>query len=266
MATAPAPTPMSLHGWPGLSARTAVAPANPPKRKRTSMTRVRRVATLSSILMAMGLTFACQDVTRSVAPRTRETKPSLLISPAGMVVVSPADMAGWVFFDDQHDTLCTTVADCSLVPGPNIPPLGSGSAQLAVSNSAEGFALVLPDYGGTRLDEVSTLSYATYRSSADPGNNLAIALQFNVDYDMTDTATAYQGRLVFEPYQGIGGNVPDTTWQTWNTKVGRWWGSRSIVWRSGIPCPTRVFSLLRALGLRCSARSPTWEFTPPTEQ
>ena len=29
-----------------------------------------------------------------------------------------------------------------------------------------------------------------------------IALQLNVDYDVSDQSLQYQGRLVFEPYQG----------------------------------------------------------------
>lgn len=104
-----------------------------------------------------------------------------------------------------------------------------GSAELAVTATSEGRALILPDYNGIRFDRITSLSYWTLRQTADVGNNLAVALQFNVDYDLDDNSTAYQGRLVFEPYVGIGGNVPSQTWQAWDAHAGRWWGTRSSV-------------------------------------
>jgi hypothetical protein len=61
-----------------------------------------------------------------------------------------------------------------------------------------------------------------------------------VDYDLTDSYTGYQGRLVFEPYQGIGGNVPQSTWQNWDATAGKWWGTRSTVTQNNVvvtnPC------------------------------
>lgn len=180
-----------------------------------------------------------RDVT---APTTRATPRNarLLINPAGTVVVTPVNMRGWSFYDDQNDAACTNAAVCSLVPGPDTPPAGIGSAELATPNAGDGSALILPDYAGTLLSDVSTLSYETYRQSVDAGNNLAIALQFNVDYDLTDAATDYMGRIVFEPYQTSGGNVVQDTWQTWDALSGKWWGTRSTVTVGGLsvanPC------------------------------
>jgi hypothetical protein len=100
--------------------------------------------------------------------------------------------------------------------------------------------LILVSYAGTRLDRVTELSYSTYRSTADAGNNLAIALQLNVDYDVTDAAAGYQGRIVYEPYHSYGGQVVQGIWQTWNTLTGKWWGTKSTVTRNGVstanPC------------------------------
>jgi hypothetical protein len=107
--------------------------------------------------------------------------------------------------------------------------MGTGSAELATTTEADGVALVLQAYQGTRLDAITDLKYATYRQTVDSGNNLAIALQFNVDYDVTDQAAGYQGRLVFEPYQGNGGGVSGGAWQTWDAKAGKWWGTRASV-------------------------------------
>lgn len=88
-----------------------------------------------------------------------------------------------------------------------------------------------PLYNNTPLSDITKLSYSTYRSSVDAGNNLAIALQLNVDYDSTDTSSAWQGRLVFEPYNapGNGGTIIQDTWQNWDTLTGVWWMSGNAI-------------------------------------
>jgi hypothetical protein len=155
---------------------------------------------------------------------------------AAGTTVTPSNMQGWFFWDDQHDT--TTSATGSLVAGPGTPPLGAGSARLTTPLIADGQALILSAFKGTRLADIETLQYSTYRSSLDAGNNLAIALQFTIDYSPTDALTTYQGRLVFEPYQGAPANsVPQTTWQTWNPKTGLWWASKTSAAGSNGLCP-----------------------------
>jgi hypothetical protein len=148
---------------------------------------------------------------------------------SGYVIVTPDSVRGWAFYDDQQGVACADSNACRLVRGPGIIPAGSGSAELATAAASDGKALVLGDYLGVRLDHVTALTYSTYRQSSDAGNNLAIALQLNVDYDLNDQFAGYQGRLVFEPYQGVGGNVPDTTWQSWDARAGKWWGTRATV-------------------------------------
>jgi hypothetical protein len=149
-------------------------------------------------------------------------------------------MRGWFFYDDTHEAACTDATVCTLVPGPGTPPAGSGSAELATPNATDGYALVLPDYAGVRFDHVTTLSYSTYRQSSDAGNNLAISLQFNADYDLNDAVTGFMGRIVFEPYRTSGGSVVHDTWQTWDALNGKWWGTRSTVTVGGVsvanPC------------------------------
>ena len=136
--------------------------------------------------------------------------------------VTPADTS-WVFYDDGFPG-----GIGQLVVGPGTPPLGVGSVRLALpgtvgARQAYGTAA----YAGTRLDKITKLDYYTYRSSVDAGNNLAIALQFDMDYDLTDANTAWQGRLVYEPYMGAGGTVLQNTWQQWDTLAlaGKWWAS-----------------------------------------
>ena len=83
-------------------------------------------------------------------------------------------------------------------------------------------------FGGSRLDQM-TLSYSTYRQTADAGNNLAIALQFNLDHDVTALNDGnpvngfedFQGRLVYEPYQTFGGGVTQGAWQAWTAHSGK---------------------------------------------
>lgn len=183
---------------------------------------------LLGTLTSAFLVVACRDI---VAPDTgteNVDRSAALINPSGRVVVHPGDMHGWVFYNDQTGAVCAGSA-CRMVSGPAGQPVGTGSAELADSLPTDGKALILPDYKGVRFDRLTTLSYSTYRQTTNPGNNLAIALQFNVDYDLNDSSTGYQGRLVFEPYVGVGGNVPSQTWQSWDAKAGRWWGTRTQV-------------------------------------
>src|SRR4029450_3130306 len=107
--------------------------------------------------------------------------------------VSPLNQNNWVFFDDLPGTGTGTGG---FEPGPGTPPLGNGSAFLQVDNVAR-HALGTGGYGGTRMDDITDLRYSSYQNSLDP--NFAISLQFEIDWDLNDSATAFAGRLVFEP-------------------------------------------------------------------
>ena len=143
------------------------------------------------------------------------------------VTVSPADMKGWVFFDDGTGTACLAGNLCEMVSGPATPPAGSGSAHLKLTASGDRPSLgtLLGQLAGKNLSAITTLSYSTYKTTpAAPTDVLAIALQFNVDNDVTDGDFAFKGRLVFEPYHEPSlGPVQPGVWQTWNTLAGKWW-------------------------------------------
>jgi hypothetical protein len=115
-------------------------------------------------------------------------------------------------------------ADFGFVAGPDSPPAGAGSAHMMVGDAASGVILIRP-LDAYRLDAITTLEYSTYRSSADLGNNLAIALQFNVAYDLTAAIQPWQGRLVYEPYHSNGGAVGQGVWQTWEPLEDEWWAT-----------------------------------------
>lgn len=137
------------------------------------------------------------------------------------VNVTPGDMKGWGFLQE------TPTGSGSLVNGPSNPPLGTGSANLQV-DSTGGVIIGKADYQGTRLVDITKLEYSTYRTSGGPA--LAIALQFNIDFDLMDSVNTYQGRMVYEPYHTK--TVEDLKWQTWNPmdndSDGNWWFTNAI--------------------------------------
>jgi hypothetical protein len=138
------------------------------------------------------------------------------------LVVSPANLNGWAFFDDNPGV---GVGTGGFEEGPATPPLGAGSAFLQVDDTAR-HALGTTAYAGTRFVDLSELQYASYQNnSSNPA--YAPSLQFDIDYDLTDTTNPYQGRLVFEPYQA--GSVQQNTWQNWDALAGNWYGTRATV-------------------------------------
>lgn len=197
----------------------------------------RRLTVLTAVTWALAITLSCREPT---APLTNGPQIAGIGRTAAAIPVLPDSMRSWSFSNDQAGTACTNASVCRLVDGPVGALMGTGSAELATNASTDGIALMLPGFGGTRLDHLTELRYATYRQTADAGNNLAIALQFNVDYDLTDASTGWQGRIVFEPYQGASGTVLQGTWQNWDAKAGKWWGTKASVPRNGVsianPC------------------------------
>lgn len=136
---------------------------------------------------------------------------------AGTVVVDPSN-SDWGFLTE------TGAGNGQFVEGPATPPAGSGSAELTATNAADGVIVGAALYTGIRLDELTTLTYHTYRTSG--GAELAPALQLNIDYDLTDAVTNWQGRLVYEPYQ-TGTNPTTGVWESWDAldSGARWWAS-----------------------------------------
>ena len=81
------------------------------------------------------------------------------------------------------------------------------------------------------------------------------SLQLDVDYDLTDANTAWQGRLVFEPYQN--GTVVPGIWQTWDVRAGEWWASGApgnTVCPQSNPCTwAEVLAAFPNAGIRANA-------------
>lgn len=137
---------------------------------------------------------------------------------AGVVVVDENNLS-WAFFVEGG------VATSGFETGPDTPPLGSGSAFFGISGSSDAVAIGTADHNGTRLADLTVLDYCTYQNTTPQ----AISLQFNADYDDSDAATSWQGRLVYEPYYTE--SVIPGVWQCWDTlqASGNWWSSGSPI-------------------------------------
>lgn len=141
---------------------------------------------------------------------------------------STAPILGWGFLEE------TVPGSGDFELGPGTPPDGVGSARITTGANG-GMAFGMIGYGGTRLDEITSLGYSTYRSSVDAGNNLAASMQMPIDYDVTDANTSYQGRIVFSPSDTSPGGVLQDTWQAWDAYAGRWYATAAP---GNIACPS----------------------------
>jgi hypothetical protein len=134
------------------------------------------------------------------------------------IIVSGDNANGWGFFVEVPN------ATAILENGPDTPPLGAGSANLVVDGTGRVVVGTL-SLAGLPMGVIDHLTYWTYQKAGSPGStNLAISLQFDVDYDSTDADDSFQGRLVFEPVNNPAqGAVQKGVWQQWDALNGNWW-------------------------------------------
>ena len=110
----------------------------------------------------------------------------------GTTVISNDDMKTWGFFEEIPN------GTGQLIESAATPPLDIGSANMTVD--AGRMLLETLDYVGLLLDEILYLEYSTYQDPlSTASDSVALSLQFNIDYDLTDFDDSWQGRLVFEP-------------------------------------------------------------------
>jgi hypothetical protein len=133
---------------------------------------------------------------------------------ASTVVVTANQPDGWAFSNQDN---ASHNASGQFEAGPATPPLGSGSAQLVVNDSASSEILISAFGAGSSASAFTTLSYSTYVTTSTNGSGAAPTLQF----DLHNAAGAFAGRLVFDP--GLLGTVTDDTWQTWNAETAQAW-------------------------------------------
>lgn len=142
----------------------------------------------------------------------------MLAVPAGAstTTVGALSVNGWFGINEGPSG---SVGTTTLLSGPGTPPAGTGSAKLTVDSTGRA-SLGTNAYAGTKLSQISALSYATRAPSANLNNQPN--LQFDVDYVTTDSSTAYQGRLTFIRNSA----VPANTWTTVDAlNDGKWYAT-----------------------------------------
>jgi hypothetical protein len=141
---------------------------------------------------------------------------ALVVFAAGCkLVVTPGAPNGWSFLNEGAK------GSGFFVNGPGDPPAGRGSAVLGIDGTGRE-AIVTGDYSGIRLDALTQLKYSTYQLFSGSPNE-TLTLSFDIDYDSTDSTTAYQGRLVYVP--SAAATITPNAWQTWDTMSGAAWYS-----------------------------------------
>lgn len=155
------------------------------------------------------------------------------IRPIGEVATGPA---GWY----------RTVTGSGYVDATDAKPYNvAGSLEFSVADSGSyAEAALYKKLPSHRLSELASngLSYATWQTT---DSQQAVSLQIGLDLDVTDSDTAWQGRLVYEPYMNTdfyGDTVAKDKWQTWLTtkQDAQWWMTWSAAATASYgpnPCP-----------------------------
>jgi hypothetical protein len=145
--------------------------------------------------------------------KTRLGVIALVVAMASFVAAAPVGAAattqvvhaqtvnGWFGLNEGPSG---SVGTSDLVNGPGALPAGSGSVKLTVDSTGRA-SIGSNQFHGTRLGQLTAANYWIYVTS-NSGNGYP-ALQLDVDYDLNDANTAYQGRLSF--------NVPVVAHNTW---------------------------------------------------
>ena len=99
------------------------------------------------------------------------------------------------------------------VDGPGLPPLGSGSLQLATPTGSDKVGLYTDLYGGTSLQDLSDATYSTYVQSAETTTPAITMPTVQVQISGATSPTDPNGRvgfdtLVFEPIYCYGNDAP----------------------------------------------------------
>lgn len=128
-----------------------------------------------------------------------------------IVAVTPTQMHGWLFYNDETDQIDNSLG--TFVVGPGVPGYPIGSAQISVSGTQRR-NLATYQFAGTPLAAITSMRFSTFNPSAGNGGgaNRSAYLNFNVDFNGSDT---WQRRLVFVP--GDNGIVTQNNWKEWDT-------------------------------------------------
>ncbi|MBK6724797.1 MAG: hypothetical protein IPG58_16475 [Acidobacteria bacterium] len=131
----------------------------------------------------------------------------------------------WTYYDEVINDEMSTY---DFTYPPVGAPLGDGSARLTTTASGSGSkkSIYTPQFAGTKLADITALRYHTYATGA----SAPASLQFNVDFDVTDSGPGsnnWQGRVNYTP--SMNGTVTPNMWQEWNAFTGKFWYSSGSI-------------------------------------
>lgn len=134
----------------------------------------------------------------------------------------------WFMYNDTTDVVDNTLG--SFVAGPATPAFGAGSIQFTLgANPNDRKNIATYQFAGTTLSSITVMSFGTYSHSGVGGTGEAPFLNFNVDFNGSNT---WQKRLVFVP--SANGTVTKDVWQTWDA-----YNAGNALWSySGATWPT----------------------------
>ena len=189
----------------------------------------RHAALASSLLLGLA---ACSGDSLSPTALSADRAVAQDAASGGTVVVTESDISrqaedtpplrNWVLYT-------RLAGNGAFVTGPGTPPLGVGSISLTTPTPADKVQLFNFDHIGTKLADVRSMSYSTYRTTGTAEQVTAINVV--IDFDGPGTATGFS-TLVFEPvYNPDQGAVVSSQWQNWDAYNGGnaiWWSTRPI--------------------------------------
>ncbi len=162
---------------------------------------------------------------------------SFTVQPASATAVTVVNVhsnnsLGWAFQQDDCGYGHATTGTYAFVQGPPTPPMGIGSFQFSVGSfGGSSLKMRLSGLDGTKVSDLTTLTYWTYAQSGGSGNEQDPYIRLYV-YNPGD---ASNDTLFFEPYYQThahgNASLPDQgalvygTWQMWNALEGGWWSN-----------------------------------------
>ena len=194
---------------------------------------------------ALALVAAAACGTDTTAPSLESSDLALAAGAASSssnnIVVTESDVSrqaedtpplrSWVFYSRPP------TSTGAFVTGPGSPPLGVGSFQMGTVLATDKGTLFNYNHVGTRLTDISAISYSTYRDPASTAPAVQLpSVNIEVDYNGPGVDGGYTS-LVFEPvYNPTQGAIQSGVWQTWNGIPGIWWSTRPINGCATPPC------------------------------
>lgn len=166
-------------------------------------------------------------------PTNCDPNPAISFMDSNAVEVTGSSLNGWALSTTDGGTPPNT-ATAQFVTGPATPPLGIGSAQLAVGTNGNGAAqLRSTTYDGTLVSSLTELRYHTYRTQDGSGGQMAYII-LNVDLDgngSTDDLVFFEPEYqkpVYNPSLPDQGPLLTGVWQSWNALAGGWWSLNGL--------------------------------------